>query len=55
VKSRVKAAETPRQFESLRKDALRCSLPPEEALRRAMMVKPPQDWQGAKAKKQSRP
>jgi hypothetical protein len=32
---------------------LQCSLPPREALRRAMMVEPPMDWK--KAKKISKP
>jgi hypothetical protein len=30
---------------------LRCDLPPKEALRRAMLVKPPADWKKAKPSK----
>jgi hypothetical protein len=29
------------------RELLKCSLPPDEALRRAMLVKPPKDWKKA--------
>jgi hypothetical protein len=32
-------------------ELLKCDLPPDEALRRAMMVKPPKDWKRTKTKK----
>jgi hypothetical protein len=30
---------------------LKCDLPPDEALRRALLVKPPRDWKYGKRKK----
>lgn len=33
---------------------LKIALPPEEALERAMMVKPPKDWRKALAKKKKK-
>jgi hypothetical protein len=32
-------------------DRLKCNLAPDEALRRAMLVKPPKDWKYGKRKK----
>jgi hypothetical protein len=33
------------------REPLKCSLAPREALRRAMMIKPPPDWKTAKPKR----
>jgi hypothetical protein len=34
-----------------KREPLKCGLPPDEALRRAMMVKPPKNWRKTKPKK----
>jgi hypothetical protein len=36
-----------------KQEPLKCDLPPREALRRAMMVKPPKDWKTVRPKKKA--